>query len=272
MRDALIVSALSLLPRTLTARCMGVLARTGVSRLGVRLFVRAYGVDVTEAEHDLAAYPTLEAFFTRRLRPGARPVDDAPDALVSPVDGTAAWLGTTVGGGFEVAPGMPLSVADLLGEPVDGERDVAVLYLSPKDYHRVHAPQDGTITSWRYLPGTLWPVFPAAVRSVRGLFARNERMALRGHTGDLSWDLVLVGAFGVGRIEVGVVDLLSNTGRPPAEGACDVAVARGDEVGVFHLGSTVIGVWPAGTWAWSATPGAPVRMGARLGRRRTPGA
>lgn len=264
MRDALIVSALSVVPRRVAARMMGVAARTGVSVRAVRAFVATYGVDLSEAEHPLHAYPTLEALFTRRLKPGARPVDPAPAALVSPVDGTVAWVGRSVGGQIEVAPGRPLALEALCGERLDGEHDALVLYLSPRDYHRVHAPRDGRVVAWRYLPGTLWPVFPAAVRGVTGLFARNERVALTLTTDAGVVRVVLVGAFGVGRIETVATPLLTNTGAPPAEGACEVPVVRGGDLGVFHLGSTVVLVLPPGRWAPDVRVGEAVRMGGRV--------
>ncbi|MCO4748384.1 MAG: phosphatidylserine decarboxylase, partial [Proteobacteria bacterium] len=178
MKDALIVSALSVLPRKRGARAMGGFARTGISKLFVRLFVKAYGVDLDESEGTVSDYPTLEAFFTRRLVDGARPIDADPAALVSPVDGTTAVAGRTVNGRIEVAPGRFLDAGELLGRPIDGELDVAVLYLSPTDYHRVHVPREGRLTRWSYTPGDLWPVFPAAVRRVDGLFEHNERMAV----------------------------------------------------------------------------------------------
>lgn len=264
MRDALIVSAFSLLPRSTTARWMGVFARTGLSRLVTRAFVTAYGVRLDEAEGTLADYPTLDALFTRRLRPGLRPIH--PTGLVSPVDGTVAWVGTTVGQQFDVAPGRPLSVPDLLGEPCDGERDVAVVYLSPTDYHRVHHPTDGQIVAWRYVPGTLWPVFPAAVRTVTGLFARNERAVATLSTPQGRHDVVLVGAFGVGRMELVFTDLLTNTGAGARAEllSAPIPVTRGDDLGVFHLGSTVVIVAPAGTWRWEVRPGEAVRLGRPL--------
>lgn len=265
MRDALIVSALSLVPRNAAARCMGVMARSGLSRLLTGIFVRAYGVDLSEAEP--ARYDTLEALFTRRLRPGLRPVDEAAGAVVSPVDGVVAWAGTTSDGTFEIAPGQPQGVVELLGEAVDGEVEVIVLYLSPRDYHRVHAPREGQVTRWRYVPGTLWPVFPAAVRRVRGLFGRNERVVCRLRTPGVDLDVVLVGAFGVGRIEVGFTDLLTNAGSAARAEACDPpwACRRGGELGVFHLGSTVIVIAPPGAVEWTVAAGQVVRVGGRIG-------
>lgn len=269
MKDALVVSALSLVPRNAGARWMGRFARSGPSRWLRDAFVAAYGVDLGEAEHGLDAYPTLEDLFTRRLKGGARPVDDAPDAIVSPVDGRVAAVGRSVGGTtLEVAPGRPLSVPALLGRDV-GDCDVAVLYLSPRDYHRVHVPREGTATAWTYTPGTLWPVFPAAVRRVPDLFARNERAAVSFDLGGgAALEVVLVGAFGVGRITLAVCDLETNAGGAAARGTLSVPLRRADELGVFHLGSTVILVAPAGQLEWTCTPGEVVRVGRPIGRLR----
>lgn len=268
MRDALIVSALSVVPRKTGARAMGRLARSRASRWLTRAFVRAYRVDLDEAEGTIEAYPTLEALFTRKLRAGSRPVDPDPDAVVSPVDGTCAYAGPSVGGVIEVAPGRTLHLADLLEEPVEGERDAIVLYLSPRDYHRVHVPREGRATSWRYVPGTLWPVFPAAVRRVPNLFAKNERVVVRVATDRGPMDVVMVGAFGVGRITTELCDLVTNTGGKRATGTLDCRLDRGAELGTFHLGSTVVLVTPPGAWKITVRPGEPVRVGRAIARGR----
>lgn len=267
MKDAFIVTALSLLPRKPAARGMGAVARTRASRLLTRAFVSAYGVDLSEAEGELADYPTLEDLFTRTLKPGVRPIDSEPDALVSPVDGTVAAVGTTENGRIEVAPGRTLDVPGLLGIESDAEHDVAVLYLSPRDYHRVHVPREGRATRWSYLPGTLWPVFPAAVQRVDDLFSRNERFCVWVDTDGGPMAVVLVGAFGVGRITVAVTDLVTNTGARRAEATLEppVQLGRGDWLGTFHLGSTVIVAMPAGAVRWGIEPGLGVRFGSRLG-------
>lgn len=266
MRDALIVSALSVVPRKTGARTMGRLARSRASRWLTRAFVRAYKVDLAEAEGTIEAYPTLEALFTRRLRPGCRPVDPDPDAVVSPVDGTCAYAGPSRDGIIEVAPGRPLRLADLLDAPVEGERDAIVLYLSPRDYHRVHVPREGRATAWRYVPGTLWPVFPAAVRRVPNLFARNERVVVRVETAQGPMDVVLVGAFGVGRITMELCDLVTNAGGRRAAGTCDAPLERGAELGTFHLGSTVVLVTEPGRWQITVQPGDTVRLGRAIAR------
>ena len=268
MKDALIVSALSLVPRNRGARLMGALARTGVSRLTTRAFIRVYGVDMGEAEQPVDAYPTLEALFTRRLRAGARPVDDTPGVMVSPVDGRCAAVGPATAGAIEVAPGRRLDLAELLGRPADAPLDAVVLYLSPKDYHRVHVPADGVAAAWSYLPGTLWPVFPAAVRRVEGLFARNERMVVHTQTAHGPVDVVLVGAFGVGRISLSLTEVRSNDGAPAQQAAIEPPrpVTRGGDLGVFHLGSTVILCAPSGAWRWSVAVGDVVRVGRPIAR------
>ena len=261
MKDALIVTLLSVVPRNRGARAMGWFARSAPSRWITRTFVRVYGVDLSEAEGTLSDYPTLEALFTRKLKPGVRPVDPTPGVVVSPVDGRCAAVGRTANGTLPLTPERTLDIANLVGEPLDGEREVAVLYLSPKDYHRVHAACDGTATLWRYLPGTLWPVFPAAVRKVQGLFSRNERLTLAQDTDLGTVFTVLIGAFGVGRITSPLCDCITNTGGQSGEAPLDVHVHRGDEVGTFHLGSTVVLVLPAGSARWTVQPGEPVRMG-----------
>lgn len=263
MRDGLVIGLLSLVPRKAATRSMGWMARLGASRLGVRLFAWAYDVDVGEAEHPIETYRTLDAFFTRRLLDGVRPVDERPDVLVSPVDGRVAWVGTTQDGSFDVAPGRPCRVASVLDAAVDGERDVAVLYLSPRDYHRVHSPCAWQVKDWRYVPGAFWPVFPAAVRTVKELFGRNERLVLRGQGPTGPVDLVMVGAFGVARIEVAWPDVGTNRA---GEGAFEAQAAAGSEVGMFHLGSTVILVAPAGTWQFEVGAGDRVRVGRAIGR------
>lgn len=264
MKDALIVSALSLVPRNRGARVMGQLARTPASRLLTWAFVRAYDVDLSEASGTLSDYPTLEALFTRSLRPGCRPIDPAPDAVVSPVDGRVAFVGQSEQGRITVASGRTLSLAELLERPLPGELDVAVLYLSPRDYHRVHVPREGTARAWRYVPGTLWPVFPAAVRRVQNLFARNERVVVDLDTEAGPMAVVLVGAFGVGRITLELCDLVTNSGGARAAGPLEAQVERGAQLGVFHLGSTVVLCAEPGRLAFEVSAGAPVRVGQRI--------
>jgi phosphatidylserine decarboxylase len=268
MKDALIVSALSLLPRKTVASGMGSFARSAASRWITRTFVSTYGVDLSEATGSLDDYDSLESLFTRTLKPGARPIADRPDALVSPVDGTVAAVGVTRAGKLELVPGRMLDVPELLGHAGRREWDTAVLYLSPTDYHRVHVPREGHAVDWSYLPGTLWPVFPAAVRKVDGLFSRNERFRVGLQTTDgPRVEVVLVGAFGVGRISVGLTDTLSNAGFEAAQGTLETPAPaeRGDWLGTFHLGSTVILAAPPGSVRGDLQVGQKVKMGESIG-------
>lgn len=267
VKDALIVSLLSLVPRNRAAWLQGFVARTWLSRWVCRTFVRAYGLDMSEASRPLGDYRTLAELFTRELRPGVRPIDDAPDALVSPADGRVAAVGTTRTGRVDVAPGRALDVRALLGGGAPSEFDVIVIYLSPRDYHRVHVAREGRFVRWIYLPGTLWPVFPAAVRGIDNLFARNERMVVEQHTDAGPLWTVLVGAFGVGRIEVVDVPLLSNDGAAAASHPAVRELGRGDWLGTFHLGSTVILAAPVGTWRAEVSPGDVTRVGRPVARR-----
>lgn len=266
MKDALIVSALSLFPRKTGARWMGVGARSSVSRLVTRAFAHHYRLDMTECELPLADYPTLEALFTRKLKPGARFIDPTPGAVVSPVDGVVAALGTTEKGKIPLTDRRVLDLSELLGRPLSGEREVAVLYLSPQDYHRVHVPQTGHITRWDYKPGTLWPVFPAALRRIDGLFSRNERVVVTIDSAIGEYDVVLVGAFGVGRITLEGLDLTTNAGQSGGLREVEpMPVYTGGPLGIFHLGSTVIVSLPPGKLRWQTKAGERITMGMPLG-------
>lgn len=267
MKDGLVITALSLLPRNHSARAMGLFARLGLTRGLIRLFAWTYGVAVEEAAQPLSAYRSLEDFFTRELRPGARPVAAVGAGLVSPCDSRVAFVGRSDQGRILLAPERRLDLGALLGRRLDEEVDVLVLYLSPKDYHRVHSPARSRATAWAYRPGTLWPVFPAAVRRIDDLFARNERVVLRLEAEAGPLDLVLVGAFGVGRISTVVGSPLTNTGAPAGEGTADHPLAPGDWVGTFHLGSTVVLVSRPGTWTPRVQVGQALRMGEPLAER-----
>jgi phosphatidylserine decarboxylase len=268
MKDALVVSLLSLLPRNRLARLMGVLARTGFSTWFTRLFVAFYKVNLDEAVTPESGFKSLEQLFTRALKPGLRPIDPDPTVMVSPVDGRVAAVGTTVDGKIAIAPGRMLDIAALLGRPLTEAQTVTVLYLSPQDYHRVHTPLQCNATHWSYRAGTLWPVFPGAVQRVNNLFSKNERMifSLPNENGPL--DLVMVGAFGVGRISSDLTPVISNTGTKSAEGllAPPTPLAAGAELGKFHLGSTVVLISPKGRWNMTINVGDIVRLGYQIAK------
>ncbi len=257
------------------SRAMGRLADVGLPRpvldRMIRTYVRTFGIDLAEAIRPEGGWATFDSFFTRHLVDGARPIDQAPGVLIAPCDGRVQSSGFIEGGTLLQAKGRPYALADLLCDPsaqqrFEGGRYVT-LYLSPRDYHRVHFPDDGQVTGFAHVPGALYTVAPRAAGVVSGLFARNERLCTRiqGDRGETA--LVMVGATGVGRISVSYCDVCTNTGRdfgassflPP------IPCRKGEELGVFHLGSTVILVLSAGSWLDLIPPvGQPVRMGQAL--------
>lgn len=267
MKDALIVSLLSAVPKNLVARWMGAFGRTRfpalIQQLILRAYVAKYGPNLDECVGRLEDFDSLTAFFTRALKPEARPIDRAADSIVSPVDGVCSMVGDVIAGRIPQAPEIDYAIADLLGERFGAAR-FAVIYLSPKDYHRVHTPREGRVTRYRYLPGRLWPVFPAATRSIRDLFSRNERLVSWIDTDVGPIAVVMVGAFGVGRIRTVYCDVVTNTGGPGVGTTVDHPLARGAELGRFELGSTVILVVPP-TVRWELAAGQGVRLGQRIG-------
>lgn len=240
----------------------------------LRAYVRAYGVDMTEVSEPLSSFPTFNAFFTRRLRAGARPIATEPGTVVSPSDSRLASLGSVPEDGLlEQIKGRNYPLAELLGSAADAAvfaRGVhATLYLSPSMYHRVHSPVDGVIRSWRYVPGRLFPVNMMAVRHVDRLFAVNERVCIRIDTPDFGpVAVVMVGATNVGRMSLSFADLVTNDGRPAGETvpATPIPVARGDELGAFNLGSTVVLLVARSTLRAETAPGDLVKMGQALWR------
>lgn len=269
MKDALVVSALSVLPRNWIAARMGWWANTWVSRWFLKGFVWLYNVDLSEASRPLESYASLEDLFTRTLKTGARDFSSRPGTLVSPVDGRVAFLGTTVNHQITMGEHQHFPLGELLGKDVSGEWDVAILYLAPPDYHRVHSPHDARITGWTYVPGTLWPVFPGALRRVKNLFCRNERICIHMETPHGPMHTILVGAFGVGRIGLDFTDLLSNLGHPSGHTSIThpIPIGGGDSLGAFHLGSTVILCTPKGQWAYELSANQRVLAGNPIARR-----
>ena len=242
----------------------------------IRVWSRVYGADLSEAAEPTEAFRTFNAFFTRALREGARPIAAGPGVVVSPTDSRLSHRGVVPADGrLEQVKGEDYALEALLGSPKEAEGYArglhATLYLSPGMYHRVHAPVDGHIVGWRYIPGRLFPVNSLAVRSVPGLFTRNERVVVLLEAEGLGpVALVLVGATNVGRITLGFTELRTNAGAAAVrtEPLQPIPVRRGDELGVFNLGSTVVllvgdrSLVPA-----EVAPGGLVRMGEALWRR-----
>ena len=214
----------------------------------LRAYVRLYGVDLDEAAEPLEAHATFNAFFTRRLKPGGRPLPVDLRMLVSPADSRLNSIGPVPADGrLEQVKGRTYDLAELLGSDEEAERFrggvQATHYLSPSMYHRVHSPVDGRVRAWTYLPGRLFPVNAPSVRAIDRLFVRNERVAIFMEADVFgSVALVMVGAANVGRMTLSFAPLVTNTGaasgtvRPAGE----IRLRRGDELGAFNLGSTVV--------------------------------
>ncbi len=273
----LAAEALRLLPRNRISRALGAAAdvrgpRGAVDR-AIETFCRIYDVDVSEAVVPEGGYASFNEFFTRRLVPGARPVDPDPRSIVSPADGKVDDLGPIEVASTLTVKGKLYDVADLLSDPEAAARyeggTFFVVYLSPRDYHRVHAPVDGPVERIRYVPGTLFPVNSIGTEHVPRLFARNERVAIVQKSprfGEVT--TVMVGAIGVGRIGLSFDELRTNSGDAPGVreyGARAPMLRRGDELGVFHLGSTaVVLVGPGHDLSFAVERGRAVRMGERV--------
>jgi len=249
-----------------------------VRSLVLKSFARKYEIDLAEAEWPLDRYTSLHEFFTRKLRPGARSVAPGFDTIVAPSDGVVCDAGVVSAGKLLEAKGSVFTLSDLLA---DGELAARleggpylVTYLSPRDYHRVHAPVSGKITRWIHIPGRLFPVGSRSVAREVGLFARNERFVtvIDGAAG-LSV-VVMVAAVGVGHITASY-DLEVATHTPGfATGgvrrknfADPPGIGRGDELGIFNLGSTTIAVFePGHVVLEELAAGSVVRMGSAVGR------
>jgi phosphatidylserine decarboxylase len=211
-------------------------------------------------------FPSFDAFFTRKLRAGTRPVDPHPLAIASPADGAIDSMGPVDGSRTFKIKGHTYRVEDLVGDADEAKRYIGgsgcVVYLSPRDYHRVHAPVEGVVSRVRSMPGDYFPVNAVGVNHVRGLFARNRRVAIAIDTAAFGRvTVVMVAAMVVGRITVSGIPARD---VPLGDHAPDIAVRRGDEIGVFHLGSTAVLFFErSAVDRWTIDAG-PVRFGERI--------
>lgn len=240
-------------------------------------FAATYGIDISEAEHPLALYASLDEFFTRRLRPGARPIDADPAAVVAPADGRVVATGQVQNGGAIEAKNILLSAVDLLSDSQLAQRfeggQYQVTYLSPRDYHRVHVPCSGKVQRWHHLPGKLFPVNDGSVRREPDLFSRNERFVTVFSGAMGTFAVVMVAAVGVGHITAAYDLEVKTRGKGVNLGEIRSKVFtdppkldKGDELGIFHLGSTTIVLFEPGRVTLETNPpGQNVKMGARIG-------
>lgn len=267
-----------LLPQRLLTSVAGALAR-GEVRAGllIRLFIRRYRVDMSEAlDPDPSSYRNFNEFFTRELKPGARPLADEAGAVLCPADGAVSELGAIDGKRLLQAKGRHFELRDLLGgggelaQTLDGGHFITI-YLSPRDYHRVHMPLQGRLLQTRHIPGKLFSVNEASTALIPNLFSRNERLisVFEGDRGRFA--IVMVGAMIVAGIRA-VWDEPDREGRSRAPSRdfadCGPTLAAGAEMGRFELGSTVILLFPPGTIKFNPdlAPGDSIRMGRKIGR------
>lgn len=245
----------------------------------IRWFSTHYEVDLSEAaEADPRAYPDFNAFFTRALKPGARPLPSDPALVVSPADGTVSALGKIDGNTIIQAKGHGFTVQELLGgDDVLAERfrngHYATVYLSPRDYHRVHMPATGVLRSMVHVPGRLFSVAAFTVRVLKKLFARNERVVAVFDTEHGPMAVVLVGAINVASIETVWAGVVTpprgrQVRRWQYSGDEAIRLERGAEMGRFNLGSTAIVLFGPDQVRWldEINPGQKIRMGEPLGR------
>ena len=274
----------TLLPQRLLTRLSYRLTRLRTPWLKDRLirwFIQHYQVRLAEAqEPDPRAYPDFNAFFTRALRPGARPIAPGDRVVCCPVDGAISQIGKATADTLLQAKGRNFSLTALLGG--DPERakpfqngGFATLYLSPRDYHRIHMPLTGQLREMAHIPGKLFSVSPLTTQLVPELFARNERVVTRFDTALGPMALVLVGAINVASIETvwaGVITPPLGTAIRcwdyPAVGQGAVRLDKGAELGRFNMGSTVIVLFGpnAVRWATELRAGSAVKMGQRLAK------
>ncbi|QSX34323.1 phosphatidylserine decarboxylase [Shewanella avicenniae] len=284
--DKLKITLQYLLPKHLVSRLVGKLAAAelgGVTTWFIKKFIAQYKVQMAEAiEPQPEAYKTFNAFFTRALKDGARPLFDDAGYIVHPVDGTVSQRGPIEQGRIIQAKGHDYSALALLGDKADvaarfEDGDFATIYLAPSDYHRIHMPVAGTLSKMIYVPGELFSVNPLTAQHVPGLFARNERVVAIFETEIGPMAMVLVGATIVASIET----VWAGTVTPPTgkkvfvwdydtEAENAITLEKGAEMGRFKLGSTVVMLFEKGaleSFVAEVVPGATTRMGQAFAKK-----
>ena len=271
------------LPHHAVSRLAGRLAESETPWLRdrmIRRFIDAYDVDMSQAARKVGQFRNFNDFFTRELKPGARPLADGTDFILSPADGAVSQIGRIEQGRIFQAKGRHFTAAELLGgDEAAAARfeggSFATIYLSPRDYHRVHMPAAGELRSTAYVPGELFSVNHVTAENVDGLFARNERLACLFDGPDGHFASVMVGAMIVAGIETvwsGREETHASALKRTDFNGGQHRFAAGDEMGRFFLGSTVVLLFEPGLVEWLDGIGAgdAVLMGQALGRRLQP--
>jgi phosphatidylserine decarboxylase len=283
LRARLFVALQYLLPQHFLSRRVREITRSRTPLVRdalIRAFVNRFHPDLSDAERtDPLLYASFNAFFTRALARGARPIDPDPGSLVSPVDGSVSQIGRLDGSWLVQAKGHAYTLESLLATDLSWAEHFrggafATLYLAPFNYHRIHMPLSGRLRAAWYVPGQLFSVNAATTATVPALFARNERVVCVFGDGTLTFALVLVGALFVGSIatvwhgEVTPRSLRHGAELPLDESRAPLALEKGAELGRFNMGSTVILLMPPGRCEWLRTLscGSGVRVGQALAR------
>lgn len=274
LKKQLFIRAQNLVPQQQLSRVVGKVAASEnliIKNIAIQAFKAQYGIDLSIAQQtDALKYKSFNEFFTRALKEGVREIDTDANSIVSPADGAISQLGKVKEGDVFQAKGQSFSVEKLIGDPQlaapfkNGE--FATVYLSPRDYHRVHMPFAGTLTETLYIPGELFSVNQTTAENVPGLFARNERMVCLFDTELGRMAVVLVGAMIVAGIETVVTGKVKPSGRVELDHH-ELKLEKGDELGRFYLGSTAIVLFEQNKMNWDAQfqANSTVVMGEALG-------
>ncbi len=274
LKKQIFIQAQKVVPQQQLSRVVGKVAASEnpiIKNVVIHAFKAQYGIDLSIAEQtDALKYKSFNEFFTRALKEGVREIDRDTTSIVSPADGAISQLGKIQNGDVFQAKGQSFSVDKLIGDPqlaapfIDGE--FATVYLSPRDYHRVHMPFAGTLTETLYIPGELFSVNQTTAENIPGLFARNERMVCLFDTELGRMAVVLVGAMIVAGIETVATGKVRPTGRVELNHH-ELKLEKGAELGRFYLGSTAIVLFEQNKMNWDAQfkANSEVVMGEALG-------
>lgn len=282
MYEILFILFQYVVPKKLISKMIGVLARSEIvfiKNTFIKTFQMMYDVNMQEARNgDGSSYPSFNSFFVRSLKPECRPIDKNINSVISPVDGSVSQLGNVKSGKLIQAKGMYFNLLEFLGnnKPIYEkmkEGMFSTFYLSPKDYHRVHMPLDGKLREMIYLPGKLFSVNSTTSKRVKNLYSKNERLVCIFDTVRGPMVVVLVGAMIVSGITVNWEDEnIFNKGKIqklmyPTIGKGSVSLKKGDEVGRFMLGSTVVVCFGMNKIHWEdeISIGSVVKMGQSVG-------
>jgi phosphatidylserine decarboxylase len=277
MREQTFMTLMKLLPKSALSTAVGAATRAkahpSLHRTVMKFFAKRFQVALEEAEHGFEGYDTFSDFFARKLKPGLRPIAAGERVVVSPCDGKVSQVGYAELDQCIQAKGINFPIGKLLGDDDSAHAFAggayATIYLSPRDYHRFHAPLGGQILGYSYIPGEFWPVNAASVKLKQALFCLNERLITFVGTPAGLMAYVAVGATCVSRIRSSYDPFITHQGHPAKVHKFDksIPLQKGDEIGWFEMGSTVIMLFQKGRVKWdeSLQEGSVLRMGERIG-------